>query len=64
MTLRDVTVPDRVWLQRWHHPVYGDRWTLSVGDRSIVTRGTEFEARQYAKERGWTVEAVFPASDP
>ncbi len=55
MALRDVTNPVLVTIHRWRHPVYGDRWTLVADDRAIITRGTELEARRYAKDAGWVV---------
>ena len=51
-------VPTVVQLDHWTSPTFGDRWSLVYEDRALVTRGTEFEARQYAREMGWQVESV------
>jgi hypothetical protein len=45
-----------VVLELWQSPTYGPRASLLYRDEAIVTRGTEFEARQYARDMGWAVE--------
>lgn len=49
------TLPYVVSLETWQCPVYGERWTLSYEERTVVTRGTEFEARAMAKAMRWQV---------
>jgi hypothetical protein len=47
-----------VYLDNWHHPVYGDRWTICRDDARvmpILTFSTEAEARAAAERFGWRV---------
>jgi hypothetical protein len=48
--------PTRVTLSHWTSRAFGDRWTLTYQDRAVITRSTEAEARQAARECGWVVD--------
>lgn len=45
-------------LHRWTSTtgILGPRYTLMYEGKAVITRGTELEARQYAKSMGWTVK--------
>lgn len=51
------TEPYVLTLSHWWswRGITGDRWTLSFGGVSRVTRPTELECRRYAREMGWVV---------
>jgi hypothetical protein len=50
--------PPAVTLSRWQHPRYGPRWTITEGDRTLLTFGSELEARRACRAYGWLVVAA------
>lgn len=44
--------------------ITGDRYTLLHEGRAVITRGTELEARRYAREMHWTVQREDDLSPP
>lgn len=58
-------MPDHVvTLHSWRSAIWGDRYTLLFEGRAVITRGTELEARRYAKSMGWTVQREDDLSPP
>lgn len=48
--------PVTVTLENWWSPTWGDRWSIQHEGRSLQVCGTEFEARRYCREQGWTID--------
>jgi hypothetical protein len=47
-----------VTLGHWHSDVFGPRVSIVHEGKTIITRGSEAEARQVAEDNGWIVERV------
>lgn len=58
--LRIATTPPAMTLDHWQHHRFTagdtiDRWTLTHEGRTVLTFGTEFEARSAARRHGWVI---------
>jgi hypothetical protein len=46
-----------VSLELWHDKVYGNRCSVIWQGRTLLTFGTEAEAREAAERHGWMIDA-------
>ena len=52
-------LPPAVHLEHWHSARFGERYSIVHEGKTVLTFGSEFEARQRAREYGWIVTRTY-----
>jgi hypothetical protein len=48
-------IPPAVTLEFWRHPMYGERWSILEGRRTLLTYPSELEARRVCRANTWII---------
>jgi hypothetical protein len=52
-------LPPDVQVEHWHSRTFGERYSIVHEGKTVLTFGSEIEARQRAKAYGWVVTRTY-----
>jgi hypothetical protein len=61
--MKDTDLPPAVSVEHWHSRTFGERYSIVHEGKTVLTFGSEIEARQRAKAYGWVVVRMVEEGD-